>query len=248
LLRPLAAATGKQARKDAQMSRYLKILGLALVVVYAMSAVMASAVMANKEFKSPQSTTTTFLTGEAHAGNDIVNFDAGELTCSNVTYKGSFVGTSTPTVTLEPAYTGCHTIFIFTFNTTVDTNGCAFVFSIEAGANANNEGEVEIECPNGMVIQVTAPGCTKTIPPQSGLKKVTYTNKGNAVPVKEMDLTFDIALTGITYEEHNIPPANTCPSDTVHTTNGTYSGAATVRGYSSLSTHNSTTQTGITVE
>jgi hypothetical protein len=231
-----------------EMSRYLRILGLVLLAVFAIGAVMASGAMANKEFKSPESTGTTFLTGEAHAGNDVASFDAGELTCSNVTYSGSLAGTSSPSMTLSPTYTGCHTVFIFTFNVTIDVNGCAYVFRIEAGANANNEGEVEIECPNGKVIEVTAPGCTKTIPPQSGLQKVTYTNKGNVSPAREMDLTFDIALTGITYEEHNVPPGNTCENNTVHTTNGTYNGAATVRGYSSPSTHSAATQIGITVQ
>jgi hypothetical protein len=230
------------------MSRYLKILGLALGVVLTMSAIMASGAAATKGFKFPESTGTTYLTGEQHAGDDVLTTDGGEVTCSGATYSGSATGTPAASVTLEPAYTGCHLIFIFTFNVTIDTNGCAYEFTVQGGVNANNEGEVDIECPGGKAIEVTAPGCTITIAPQTGLRTITYTNKGNASPAKEMDITADLSITGITYEEHNVAPNNTCASSTSHTTNGTYVGAATVRDYSSKVTHNSTTQTSVTVE
>jgi hypothetical protein len=229
------------------MIRNLKVLGLAFAAAFALSAVMASGAMANKLFTSPESTGTTYLTGDTHAGDKVFSTDTGEETCGTETYSGSVAGTSSATVTVTPTYSNCHLIFIFTFNVTIDVNGCGFVFTIESGANANNEGSTEIECPAGKVIEVTAPGCTVTVPPQSGLTKVTYTNKGNAVPAKEMDITVDFSITGITYEEHNTI-GSTCANSTSHTTNGTYAGAATVRGYSSPTTHNSTTQTGITVD
>jgi hypothetical protein len=233
--------------RNNEMIRNLKVLGLAFAAVFALSAVMASGAMANKLFTSPESTGTTYLTGEQHAGDDIFTTDSGTVTCGTATYSGSVAGTSSATVTVTPTYSNCHLIFIFTFNVTVDVNGCGYVFSIEAGANENNEGATQIECPAGAVIEVTAPGCTVTVPPQSNLVKVTYTNKGNAVPAKEMDVTVDVGITGITYEEHNTS-GSTCASSTTHTTNGTYEGAATVRGYSSPTTHNSTTQTSVTVD
>jgi hypothetical protein len=233
------------------MIRNLKVLGLALAAVFAMSAVVASAASATVTFHSPVE--PTYLTGEQHASNDVFNTDAGEVTCSHATYVGKVAAKTTSTAEVTPSYSGCHLIFIFTFNVTVDHNGCTYLFHVDpALENGNAEGSVDIVCPAGKVIEVTAPGCTVTVPPQTGLRKITFTNAGTA---NAMDITVDVNLTAITYEEHNTS-GSTCASSTTHTTNGTYSGNATVRGYEIQTTDTSTppniighdNQVNITVE
>jgi uncharacterized protein YrzB (UPF0473 family) len=173
-------------------------------------------------------TEPTIVTAEQTEADALFAADAGEVTCTSLTYEGTVSAKTTTAATLQPSYSGCHLIAIITFNVTIDPNGCAYVVSIEAGDNPENESQVEIECPSGKVIEVTAPGCTVTVPPQKGLKKATFTNKGAG---KERHLKMDLNLTGMTYEEHNVAPGNTCGNSTTHTTNGTYQSNATAKGY-----------------
>jgi hypothetical protein len=199
------------------MIRNLKALGLALIAICAMGAVAASAASA-VEFHSEK--TSTALSGSQVNVNKFTT-DSGEITCAKATFSGttSAVNTTEPTQTVTPSYSECHLIFIFTFNVTVDMNGCAYVL------HAN--GEVDIECPTvegkQKVIEVTAPSCTVTVPAQTGLKGVTYTNEGKGTG---RTVTVNSNVTGIKYEEHG----SACENETELTKNGTYTGSVKVSG------------------
>jgi hypothetical protein len=206
------------------MSRNIKVLGLALVAMLAMSAVVASAASATA-FNFKSETVPTQLTGKQHAGNDVFTTDAGKVECTEATYLGEQTVSPVNNVSVVPTYTGC-TAFGFA-NTPIDVNGCSYKFTAITKEAGNFEGAVDIICPAGKVIEVTAFGCTVTIGSQTGLKKVTYTNVGAGTT---REVTVDVNLTGIKYEEHNKGIFPTCANNTVATTNGTYVGAGLVTG------------------
>lgn len=206
------------------MSRNIKALGIALVAAFAMSAVVASGASA-QAFKFKSEGTPTKLTGTQHAGNDVFVTDAGSVSCSEANYSGEQVGTEVSEVTVTPSYSGC-TAFGFV-NVPIHVNGCQYKFTAITKEGANFEGAVDIVCPAGKVIEVTAPLCTVTIGSQNNLKKVTYTNVGSGTT---REVTVDVAITGITYVEHRSSIFSPCPSNTVTKTNGTYNGAGLVTG------------------
>ncbi len=196
------------------MTRNFKALGLALVAVFAMS-VGASAASA-AEFHAEKAPVT--LTGTQHAGEDVFTTDAGTVSCENASYTGSQATVTSLTAGAIATYSGCHAAF--GLNTTIDVNECKYVF------NANTK-KVDISCPAGKVIAVTAPGCEITVGSQTGVGSVNYTNIGSGTT---REITIDVALTGIKYEEHNKGFFPTCKNNTVATSNGTYNGAALVTG------------------
>ncbi|HEX7278555.1 MAG TPA: hypothetical protein VF255_02920 [Solirubrobacterales bacterium] len=206
------------------MNRKLKALGLALVAVFAMSALSAASASA-VEFHS--SVAHTELRGEQHAGEDTFTVNAGTVRCSHATYTGTETSATATTQSVTPAYTGCKA-FGFV-NTTIDTNGCSYRFD----SNGNN---VDIICP-GNPITVTAFNCWVTVGSQENLGTVTYTNvagqttkneKEEVIGVHEDDVTVDVNITGIKYTQHS----KSFPGCTNGTfTNGTYTGSATVRGF-----------------
>jgi hypothetical protein len=214
------------------MNYKLKVLGLALVAAFAMSTVVASAASATAwQFHS--NTDNSILTGEQH-NVDVVSYDSGAYRCSSVTYTGTAAGTTNSTITVTPAYSGCKLAFII--NITVNPTGCAYTFHAETiDANGNYEGSVDIECTDGSVIDVIAPGCEITVPAQTGLKKVTFTNLGSG---HTQEVTVDVNISNtITYIEHQ-KTGSTCEnSGTPHTTNGSYTGNALVTGENASKEH-----------
>jgi hypothetical protein len=176
--------------------------------------------------------TPTVLTGKQHAGNDVVTIDAGTLSCNEATYTGEAVGTEVVEVTVTPTYSECK-VFGF-LAATVDTNGCQYKFSVLEKEESNFEGSVDLVCPEGKKMEVTAPGCRVTIGPQSNLKKVTYTNLGSGAT---REVTVDVSLTGIAYEEHKVSPSFSCANETGATNNGKFEASALVTGETGGGTH-----------
>ncbi|HEX7280184.1 MAG TPA: hypothetical protein VF255_11255 [Solirubrobacterales bacterium] len=194
------------------MTRKLKALGLALVAVFAMSALSAASASA-VEFHSEAAHTE--LRAEQHAGEDTFSVNAGTVRCSHATYTGTESSATSTAQTVTPAYTGCKA-FGFV-NTTIDTNGCTYTFD----SNANN---VDIACPSSP-ITVTAFNCWVTVGAQNNIGPVTYTNSGSG---SSRDVTVDVNITGISYTQHS----KSFPGCTNGSfTNGTYTGSATVRGF-----------------
>ena len=206
------------------MIRNIKILGVAFVAMLAMSAVIASAASATG-FTLRSETVPTQLTGKQHAGNDVFTTHAGKVECTEATYLGEQTVTPTNEVSVTPTYSGC-TAFGFA-NTPIDVNGCSYKFTTVTKEGANFEGAADVVCPANKVIEVTAFGCTVTVGTQAGLGKVTFTNIGTTTT---REVTVDVNLTGIKYEEHNKGIFPTCKFNTVPTNNGTYSGAGLVTG------------------
>lgn len=150
------------------MIRNFKVLGLALVAVLAMSAVVASA--ASAQFTADSYPKT--VTAVSELGNDVFKIDNASVEC-----KGHFEGTASEastTLTVTPVYSNCKA-FGFA-SATVVMNGCDYVF--------HSNGEVDLECPAGNSIVISAGNCEVDVGTQTGLKTVGLANNGSHVDVK----------------------------------------------------------------
>jgi hypothetical protein len=190
------------------MIRNLKALGLALVAVFALSAVVASVASAqNGTLTSTGPFTLDGVNTGAASANQLTAF-GGTTQCPNVTYTAhkynetphKFIPNDVSTVTITPHYGVCTSEFVFTsFPTTIDMNGCDYVFHIEGTTPGVDTYTVKatVECPTGKHITITVfasaakhmsnePFCDITITENTagylGLHATDLTNgKGNTV-------------------------------------------------------------------
>ena len=195
------------------MIRNLKTLGLAVMAMFALTAVAASAAQAI-EFHSEIENTT--ITASTEAGSNSV-FDAAgaSISCASGTFTGSQVAKTSPTLTVTPAYSGC--TFLEVLNVPVNMNGCQYTFS------AN--GEVAVTGESCTAITFEAKLCKVEVGKQGNLKEVTYTNAGTGTG---RDVTVTPHVTGITYTSSGLCPKNGTFSDGNYT-----SGNATAKGENS---------------
>jgi len=194
------------------MIRNFKVLGLALVAAFAMSAVVASA--ASADFRSESD--HTIITGTQGVPNTFT-VTAGTTHCGTATFEGTSTETTSSSITITPTYENCRiTNFgVETVNATVDMNGCHYLLT--------TTGQVHLECNTGLgsAVEVTAPLCVITVHPQT-VSSVDYANIGSGT-TREVRVT--ATATGITYTQ-----SATCPggNNTYH--NGTYNGTVTATG------------------
>ena len=215
------------------MIRNLKALGLALVAVFAMSAVAAGSASA-EEYAFHSSASFTTLTGsQSGATNDVFTTDAGTVTCNTATYHGAISAAETTTISLAPTYSSC-TLEPFG-SAVVSPNGCEYLIHAETQVDENDfETATEIVCPSGKEITVVASlfgttKCTVHIPPQSLGTGITVTNQTTAAGVS--DIQAHISFSGITYTETPGSGFGACEGSGGATThNGTYTGLATITG------------------
>ena len=205
------------------MTRNLKVLGLALVAVLAMSATMTSAASAaphngKTAFTSDKDTTHVSANQTTTYKLKITN---SEFVCEEVSFTGHVVAKTVTQVTIRPVFTGCSVSFIgIKVNGTVTGFGhhgeekyCDFL------VRAN--GTVDLVCPPGMEVTIHSGTCVMHIPPQTNLGTVTYTDEGN-------HLKASTNITGIT-TNHTDPFG--CPlTSGGHGTDGTLIGSSTVSG------------------
>ena len=211
--RPASATTNERKH---QMIRKFKFLGLALVAVFAMSAVGASAASA-AELHSESAPVT--ITGTQHTPN---GFDVqfGLVNCTTADYNATTTGTTDTTITLVPIFDGCTFAGVAT---TVDTNGCHFLLHVTSAT----QGTVTVECEPGKEITVTGGNkCTVHVPSQD-VGTVTLTNTG-AGATREITAHLG-GITGITYSQTpGTAAVGKCTSLT--TSAGKYTGTATFTG------------------
>jgi len=201
------------------MIRNFKVLGLAFVAAFAMSAVAASA--ASADFRSEAE--HTIITGTQGTTNTLT-LAAGTTHCSIAEFEGTSTETTSSQITVTPHYTGCK-ITNFGFETVIATaemNGCHFLFT--------TTGLVHLECNTGLgsAIQVTAPLCTITVHPQT-ISHVGFDNLSVGT-TREVKVTW--TAPGITYTQSNLCPGG---GGTFH--NGTYNGTVIFTGENTNSEH-----------
>ncbi|HET9591425.1 MAG TPA: hypothetical protein VFP17_00790 [Solirubrobacterales bacterium] len=196
------------------LSRQLRLLGLAVLALVATGAVSASGAQAGL-FTAGAFPAT--ITGSIVAPHEL-GTDLGTMECEP-TLDGELAA-AVEELTLTPIYGNtCH---LGMKEVDVNNNGCDFVVHATATAGENAvEGKLDIVCPenNAMDFQVTSnPVCHLTVPAQANLGTLTYTNHPMA---KDVDLDFNIVE--LVYRLDN-----NCPFAGNHA-NGIYRGVSTLK-------------------
>jgi hypothetical protein len=141
------------------MTRKIKTLGVALVAVFALTVVMASAASAASFTASTYPTTAT---GESAIGNDVFTTEGGTVEC-----KAHFVGTLTAAssdLTVTPTYTNCKAFGFVEATVT----GCKYTFTAVSTTSAN----VDVVSP----CTIKAGNCHVTVKNQGPRSSVAITN------------------------------------------------------------------------
>lgn len=235
------------------MTRNLKGLGLALIAVFALSALVASPVQAK-----PQATCEQYpcvLTGEAIEHGELGSTHrftvAGKsVTCTTVKYDStiSSAAESEEVVTVTPTYKGC-SANPGSLPVTITMNGCDTRIH---GGKEDKEGhfvevELDLTCPVGKKAEIHfysnaekhALGsslCTIKIPPINNVVANTDTNIAGSPD----HVTLITSVSGIPAEAH--PEGLVC-GKTNQT--GTFTGATTLKAYEDKGNH--TNEAGETV-
>jgi hypothetical protein len=155
--RAMSGAVRHQTHKEGITMRNLKALGLALVAIFALSAVVASAAMASGEKFHAAVEPSVITSSNAGEGNHVFKAGEAEVVCTQAEFSGTSTTKTSESQTVHPTYRGC------TFlggKATVDTTGCNYV--LYSSVPAGGHGKVEIECEGTNKIKVTGPGCTLT--------------------------------------------------------------------------------------
>ena len=151
----------------------LKMLGLAFVVMLAMSAMIASAAQATT-LTAGNSTAVehehaTLLTSQAK--QNTFKFGIRELICSKAEFDGTLIGTDS-TVEVTPTYSECSTkpVLGVIFRATVTHEGCTFLLH---AAESFPKVTADVKCPAGKKITIhlynnsdtthSSPVCTLTV-------------------------------------------------------------------------------------
>jgi hypothetical protein len=122
------------------MTRNLKALGLALVAVFALGAVVASAASAQVGTLTSTGPVTLIAVNTGEASTNQITAFGGTIQCPNTKYTGhkynvtphTFIPNDVSTTTVTPHFGTCTSkIGAASFLTTIDMNGCDFVFHIE---------------------------------------------------------------------------------------------------------------------
>jgi hypothetical protein len=221
------------------MTRNLKALGLALVAVFAMSAMAASAAQAEGVSElTPQENKHVIITGEQIGKHVFITAAGQELTCETAKFDGTINGNST-TLTVEPTYSNCHTTFP-KLPATVTMNGCDYLFHGQLTNPANTfKASVDIVCPSPGGVESTIEVhiyndtahtellCTLTIKGQTGKTTNTLSNVAGTPD----DVKLVSAVTNVETTSHQA----LCGQKTVWQ-NTTYNGETTVKAYSTSGT------------
>jgi hypothetical protein len=164
------------------MVRNLKGLGLAFIALLAMSAIGASTAEATPQFTC--STYPCTATGTAPLRDSEYTTPAGSVKCAthykvekyNAITEDFSAATSTVTVTVTT--TNCQAFGFL--SATVNMNGCDYDWhATQRLAEHHYLHHVDITCPAGKAIVVTAGSCEATIGAQVGLTDITTMNLAN---------------------------------------------------------------------
>jgi hypothetical protein len=195
------------------MIRNLKVLALAVGALLALTAMMASAATAAQYTASSYPATAT---GSNTKGSEVFNTEGGKVECDShfVTHA---LGEASSTITATPTYTNCEAFGFL--SATVNTEECSYVFHV-SGSSPTFSNTVDVVCPAGQSIKVTASTCKAEIKGQTGLSSVAASNSGSSVLVKPnvSKIAYTVTQDGFL-----------CPfGGTGNKTDGSYTGEVTI--------------------
>jgi hypothetical protein len=215
------------------MTRHIKALGLALVAVFAMTAVIASAAQAVQgKFTVTDSKILTVTQDDAAGQNTTTGLQtlkttSGAITCDEVIGRAQVTAGSQPTeITAEKIFyknTGLTTCNgPLSTKPTVDLKTCHYLFTAgETLGTSDLTVQAHIKCKVGDQITITAPFCQIHIPEQTPEGHLIFKNVQPQGQTKT-HITGEATITGITYHGTEL-----CSSGK----DGTYTGNLTVKGY-----------------
>lgn len=233
------------------MIRNLKVLGLALLAVFAFAAVGASAASAqNGEVFSSEASEFTLTGVETGVGTNRLTAFGGRVECPGSTYTGhkynetphKLIPTGASSVTITPKYVNCVATAL-KFPATVTMNGCDYAFHLEGtkeGAADTYGILATLVCPGiGPQVHIYKIGaehteanlkCTITVDPNvAGYKGLHATDTTNG----HIDITGEV--TGLKVTQHE-GPAKGCLSAVTTDENGKLDVDITVDADNSLGT------------
>lgn len=208
------------------MTRKLKMPGLAFLVVLAIAAAVPPLAAAETFVFSSDATSTTY-TGEAEGAKPTVLVTtAGTVACEKATYGGSQSEAEASEFEITPSYSGCTA---FGWPAEIKMNECKYRYTAGTIEGSAFEGSMDIVCPAGKQMTVTALSagttkCTLSIGAQNGLKAVTFKNVGSP----PSDITASLNLSGVQYSHTKGTGLGACTSGSG--TNGTREGSDVFRG------------------
>jgi hypothetical protein len=203
--------------------RNLKVLGLALVAMFAMSAVAATVASADDLTAESYPTTLTGKPDPTATKPDIFVTTAGNISCTEPAYHATLEAAAT-SVTATATYAGCTA---FGLPAQIDMEGCSYVFTIMGGTST--VGDADLSCPAGKEVIITqkpTDKCIVRVKAQSDLTgTVTYSNIGAGAT---REVTIKAAITGIDYAHTKGSGIAACTTGT--STTGTLDATAVVTG------------------
>jgi hypothetical protein len=230
------------------MIRKYKAFGLALMAIFAFSAVVAQGASAVPLTVDLPEKTAVHITGNQATQHKFTTPN-GSVTCSTAVFDATpttEAGGAINEMTVAPTYTGCAAFGFATAH--VNVNGCTYTFTTPAkiaggvtwtptiivkheGGVETNTGQLHIVCPAGKSIEITpttfgVSACTQfvgTQTPTSG--HVVGVNSGGT-KTGEMDVLLETTLSGI----HYTGTGGLCGNGETHS-DATYTGNSTVRCY-----------------
>src|SRR6476646_6791866 len=137
------------------MTRNLKALGLALVAVFAMSAIAASAAQATPTLTSEVSPVTLEGTAGGFGSGQVLKAFGGEFECEGSSFHTGLTSTPTAEITVEPSYGPLCRTAAQKLPATVTVNGCTYRFyNLKFISAGDYQATVDIVCPSEKVIEV----------------------------------------------------------------------------------------------
>jgi hypothetical protein len=205
------------------MSRKLKVLGMACVAVFALTAVSASSAMATTSGFTVGAGATRIEATQTTAQKLVLGGGGTTVKCSTSTLNGSISAGLVNEATVTPFYGAAGTCTVG-LTATVDVNSCTYTITDTATANTY---DVDItNCPSSAPLLITVPstGCVVAITNQGALADVDTTNNTTSSPD---DVDIALAISGITYTGNT-----SCPANVVGThNNGTLTGGYTLKAF-----------------
>jgi hypothetical protein len=205
------------------MTRKFKALGIAVFAVLAMSAIVSSA--ASAASFTAASYPVTYAGNQAPTEPHVFKADTFETTCKNAEFKGT-ANEASSTATLTPTYSECTAAGL---EATIDMNGCSYVFHITTTTATDWDSTVDVSCPAGKDITITAGfgACVIHVPAQTGKSNVTLKN---AHP----NIRGEANVTGLTAHLTDVS-SFLCPfNGSTNTTTASFTGNLTIEGSSTL--------------
>jgi hypothetical protein len=217
------------------MIRNFKALALALVAVFAMSAIAASVASATAGTLTAEGR-TVIGTGEQVGEHELMFTDhplSGGGFATTKCKKATFTGTAGVTdgatsVTVHPEYKECTA---FGQPATITTTGCDYLLHFGTPTAGGWHVVTDIVCTGNSVIRIVTGTCDIHIKSQTGLTTSEATNSGGASTA--MDLLLHTNITGIKYTVTKDPIG--CPLSGIGDfSNGDYRGTTTVKAHDKI--------------